>query len=157
MFYIGLYSLLYIHLQDTNSMRELPCAQVYSLTPYFYLNSSKNISGKTQTESQSDLTNISLPIVFCVYTLNFRFEFSCFFFYLGFLSRTLTIYRTAAEGGGYLFGFSLRRFTDIQTLAGRLLQRAHLFFSFYTPYVLRVYVIVPTNLSACDGEGNKNC
>ena len=29
-----------------------------------------------------------------------------FFFYLGFLSRTLSIYRTAGEEGGYLFNFS---------------------------------------------------
>ena len=30
-----------------------------------------------------------------------------FFFYLGFLSRTFTIHRTAGEGGGYLFNSSL--------------------------------------------------
>ena len=29
------------------------------------------------------------------------------FFYLGFLSQTSTIYRTAAEGGGYFFNSSL--------------------------------------------------
>ena len=29
------------------------------------------------------------------------------FFYLGFLSRTLTIYRTPGEWGGYLFNYSL--------------------------------------------------
>ena len=31
----------------------------------------------------------------------------CFFFYLGFLSRTFTIHGTAGEGGGYLFNSSL--------------------------------------------------
>ena len=30
-----------------------------------------------------------------------------FIFYLGFLSRTVTIHRTASEGGGYLFNYSL--------------------------------------------------
>ena len=30
-----------------------------------------------------------------------------FFFYLGFLSRTFTNYRTAAEAGGHFFNFSL--------------------------------------------------
>ena len=76
-FCIDLCNLLYIYLQDTNSMRELSCAQVYPLTQYFHLKISKNISGKTQTESQSELTNVSLRKLFCVYTLNFRCEFSC--------------------------------------------------------------------------------
>ena len=41
------------------------------------------------------------------------FLFCCFFlflfiyFYLGFLSRTVTIHRTAGEGGGYFFESSL--------------------------------------------------
>ena len=32
---------------------------------------------------------------------------SQFFFYLGFLSRTFTIHKTAGEGGGYLFNSSV--------------------------------------------------
>ena len=39
-----------------------------------------------------------------------------FFFYLGFLSGTFTIYRTAGEGGGYLFNSSLPLPTTSQTL-----------------------------------------
>ena len=46
--------------------------------------------------------------------------------YLGFLSLTFTSHRTAGEGSGYFFNFSSTRFTDIQTLVGRLLQRVHL-------------------------------
>ena len=42
---------------------------------------------------------------------------STFFFYLGFLSRTFTIHRTAGE-----LSTTSTRFTDTQTLAGRLLQ-----------------------------------
>ena len=38
------------------------------------------------------------------------------FFYLGFLSRTFTIHRTAGEGEGYLFNFSLPLTTASQTL-----------------------------------------
>ena len=34
----------------------------------------------------------------------------CFFFYLGFLSQTFMIQRTAGEGGGYLFNSSLPLF-----------------------------------------------
>ena len=40
----------------------------------------------------------------------------CFFFYLGFLSRTFTIHRTAGEGGGYLFNSSLPLPPTSQTL-----------------------------------------
>ena len=39
-----------------------------------------------------------------------------FFFYLGFLSRTFTIHRTAGEGGGYLFNSSLPLPPASQTL-----------------------------------------
>ena len=39
-----------------------------------------------------------------------------FFFYLGFLSRTFTIHRTAGEGGGYLFNSSLPLAPASQTL-----------------------------------------
>ena len=39
-----------------------------------------------------------------------------FFFYLGFLSRTFTIHRTAGEGGGYLFNSSLPLSPASQTL-----------------------------------------
>ena len=39
-----------------------------------------------------------------------------FFFYLGFLSRKFTIYRTAGEGGGYLFNSSLPLPPASQTL-----------------------------------------
>ena len=42
--------------------------------------------------------------------------FFCFFFYLGFLSRTFTIHRTAGEGGGYLFNSSLPLPPASQTL-----------------------------------------
>ena len=34
--------------------------------------------------------------------------FFFFFFYMGFLSRTFTIYETAGKGGGYLFNSSLQ-------------------------------------------------
>ena len=39
-----------------------------------------------------------------------------FFSYLGFLSRTFTIHRTAGEGGGYLFNSSLPLPPASQTL-----------------------------------------
>ena len=39
-----------------------------------------------------------------------------FFFYLGFLSRTFTIHRTAGEGGGYFFNSSLPLRPASQTL-----------------------------------------
>ena len=39
-----------------------------------------------------------------------------FFFYLGFLSRTFTIHRTAGEGGGYLFNSFLPLPPASQTL-----------------------------------------
>ena len=38
------------------------------------------------------------------------------FFYLGFLSRTFTIYRRAGEGGGYFFNSSLQPPPASQTL-----------------------------------------
>ena len=41
---------------------------------------------------------------------------SQFFFYLGFLSRTFTIHRTAGEGGGYLFNSSVPLWPASQTL-----------------------------------------
>ena len=41
------------------------------------------------------------------FNLSFEFIYICFFFYLGFLSRTFTIHGTAGEGGGYLFNSSL--------------------------------------------------
>ena len=46
------------------------------------------------------------------------FSFCLFFFlfYLGFLSRTFTIHRTAVEGGGYLFNSSLPLPPASQTL-----------------------------------------
>ena len=56
--------------------------------------------------------------------------FFFFFFCLGFLSRTFTIHRTGGEGVGYLFNSSLPLPTasqTLKTLAGRLLQRAHLY------------------------------
>ena len=34
-------------------------------------------------------------------------SFTVFFFYLGFLSQTFTIHKTAEEGGGYFFNSSL--------------------------------------------------
>ena len=48
-----------------------------------------------------------------------------FFCYLGFLSQTFTNHRTAGKGGGHFFNSSLLP-PDSLTLAGRLLQRAHL-------------------------------
>ena len=53
----------------------------------------------------------------------------CFFFYLGFLSQTFMIHRTG-EGGRIslsLFSTISTHFTDTLTLAGQLLQRAHLY------------------------------
>ena len=41
-----------------------------------------------------------------------------FFFYLGFLSRTFTIHRTAGEGGGYFFKSSLPLPPASQTIRG---------------------------------------
>ena len=51
-----------------------------------------------------------------------------FFFYLAFLSRIFTIHRTAGKGGLYLVLLftTSPHFTGTQTLAGLLLQRAHL-------------------------------
>ena len=45
---------------------------------------------------------------------------SHFFFYLGFLSRTFTIHRTAGEVGGYFFNSSLPLPPASQTLAGAI-------------------------------------
>ena len=59
-------------------------------------------------------------------TINFFFFFFC---YLGFLSGTFTNHRTAGEEGRafiYLLTTTSNRFTDTQTLAGWLMQRAHL-------------------------------
>ena len=52
-----------------------------------------------------------------------------FFSYLGFLSRAFTIYRSAGEGGSCVFSSASTRFTDIQRLARRLLQKVHLYSS----------------------------
>ena len=54
--------------------------------------------------------------------------FYLFFFlvYLAFFERIITINRTAAEGGAYLLIFFLPILPTSQTLAGLLLQRAHL-------------------------------
>ena len=52
-----------------------------------------------------------------------------FFFYQNFLSRTFNIHQTAGERVGYLFNSSLPlpfASQKLKTLAGRLLQRAHL-------------------------------
>ena len=54
------------------------------------------------------------------------FFYYYFFFYLGFLSQPFTNHRTAGEGGGYFFNYSLPLPPASQTLAGRLLQRAQL-------------------------------
>ena len=43
-------------------------------------------------------------------------EATYFFFYLGFLSQTFTIQKTAGEGGGYLFNSSLPLTPASQTL-----------------------------------------
>ena len=43
-----------------------------------------------------------------------------FFFYLGFLSRTFTIYRTARKGGGYFCNSSLPLLSGSQTLLNQL-------------------------------------
>ena len=45
-----------------------------------------------------------------------KYDFFFFFSYLGFLSRTFTIHRTAGEGGGYLFNSSLPLPPASQTL-----------------------------------------
>ena len=42
--------------------------------------------------------------------------FIYFFFYLGFLSRTITVHRTAGEGGGYSFNSSLPLPPALKTL-----------------------------------------
>ena len=52
--------------------------------------------------------------------------FTTFFFYLGFLTRTFTNHRTAGEEGGHFFNSSLPLPPASQTLAERLLLRAHL-------------------------------
>ena len=49
-----------------------------------------------------------------------------FFFCLGFFSQTFTNHKTSGEGGGHFLTTTSTRFTDTWTLAGRLLQRAHL-------------------------------
>ena len=55
----------------------------------------------------------------------FWFFFFSFVFYLGFFSQTFTIRRTAGEGEGYLINSSPP--LPPASLAGRLLQRAHLY------------------------------
>ena len=47
-----------------------------------------------------------LFVFFVVFVFCFSYQV-VFFFYLGFLSRALTIRGTAGEGGGYLFNSSL--------------------------------------------------
>ena len=47
-------------------------------------------------------------LAFIITSSIFLFHFAwIFFFYLGFLSRTFTIHKTAGEGGGYLFNSPL--------------------------------------------------
>ena len=67
----------------------------------------------------------------------YKADFAFLIFFLsGFFSRIFTIHRTAGEGAQdstgrgklsfYCFSITSTRFTDTQTLAGLLLQRAHL-------------------------------
>ena len=60
---------------------------------------------KTQSSQKSFISDAGIPCFFFF-----------FFFYLGFLSRTFTIHRTAGKGGGYLFNYSLPLPAASQTL-----------------------------------------
>ena len=77
-----------------------PSANTYRCTASKALSTKVNKEPPLGLERRSQRFNTS-PIVWLATRTIF------FFFYLGFLSRTFTIHKTAGEGGGYLFNSSL--------------------------------------------------
>ena len=76
-----------------------PSANTYRCTASKALSTKVNKEPPLGLERRSQRFNTS-PIVWLATR-------TIFFFYLGFLSRTFTIHKTAGEGGGYLFNSSL--------------------------------------------------
>ena len=87
-----------------------------------YKHNKKNLkNGELNTEIVSAILNtktlkmiIDVQVFFCFCCFLF------FFFYMAFLSQTFMMYRTAGEGGGYLFNSSLPLPPTSQTLRHQL-------------------------------------
>ena len=109
---ISILSSLLRHYFDYISQDDNATAKVNAALDARYVCTNNLETSFTNTEdsiSPNDLMSFQWQIGCGIVT------FSCFsfFFYMGFLSKTFTIHRTAGEGVGYLFNSSLHEYLDI--------------------------------------------